>query len=229
MQGKFLILVLCTWNASRSIFAEYFMKEFGAAKFDAFSAGVNPRGEVSPVTLQILKERYRIDASDARSKSWREFQDKELDFIVSLSDQAEETTQAFPGKPILAHWPFPDPSQVQGSAEEVEDAYFQVASRIRYRLQLFNNLSFDKLDRLRFELKIKELGESSERLEQIRASQNENSALREDIRTLVLILERLRVLCSSIQRNSQAQEHAYREIATLLDEMRRRYIIPPYD
>ena len=35
MQGKFLILFLCTWNASRSIFAEYFMKEFGAAKFDA--------------------------------------------------------------------------------------------------------------------------------------------------------------------------------------------------
>jgi arsenate reductase (thioredoxin) len=228
MQGKFSILFLCTWNASRSIFAEYFMKEFGAAKFDAYSAGVTPRGEVSPVTLKILKERYRLDASDARSKSWHEFQDKELNFIVSVSDLAEETAQAFPGRPILAHWPFPDPSEVQGSAEEIEDTYFQVASRIRYRLQLFNNLSFDKLDRLRLELKIKELGESSERLEQIRASQNENSALREDIRTLVMLLERLRVLCSSIQR-SQAQENAYREIATLLDEMRRRYIIPPYD
>ena len=159
----------------------------------------------------------------------REFQDNELDFIVSVSDQTEETAQAFPGKPILAHWPFSDPSQVQGSAEEIEDAYFQVASRIRYRLQLFNNLSFHKLDRLRLELKMKELGESSERLEQIQVSQNENSALREDIRTLVLLLERLRVLCSSIQRNSHAQENAYREIAALLDEMRRRYIIPPYD
>jgi arsenate reductase len=154
MQGKFSILFLCTWNASRSIFAEYFMKEFGAAKFDAFSAGVTPRGEVSPVTLKILKERYRLDASEARSKSWHEFQEKELDFIVSVSDQAEETAQGFPRKPVLAHWPFPDPSQVQGSAEEIEDAYFQVASRIRYRLQLFNNLSFDKLDRLRLELKM---------------------------------------------------------------------------
>jgi hypothetical protein len=38
---------------------------------------------------------------------------------------------------------------------------------------------------------MKELEESSERLEQIQASQNENSALREDIRTLVLLLERL--------------------------------------
>ena len=46
---KFSILFLCTWNAGRSIFAEYFMKELGAAKFDAFSAGVNPKGAVSPV------------------------------------------------------------------------------------------------------------------------------------------------------------------------------------
>jgi arsenate reductase (thioredoxin) len=229
MQGKFSILFLCTWNAGRSIFAEYFMKELGAAKFDAFSAGANPRGKVSPVTLKILKERYRLDASDARSKSWHEFQDKELDFIVSVSDQAEEVTQAFPGKPILANWPFPDPSQVQGSAEEIEHAYFQVASRIRYRLELFNNLSFDKLDRLRLELKMKEMRESSERLGQVLASQNENSALREDIRKLILLLERLRVLCSSIKRNSEAQENAYREVVTLLDEMRRRYNISPYD
>ena len=157
---KFSILFLCTWNAARSIFAEYFMKEFGAGKFNAFSAGVSPRGEVSPVTLKVLTERFRLDASDPRSKSWHEFEDKELDFIVSVSEQAEETTHAFPGKPILANWPFPDPSLVKGSAAEIEDAYFQVASRIRYRLQLFNNLSFDKLYRLRLELKMKELGQS---------------------------------------------------------------------
>jgi arsenate reductase len=157
---KFSILFLCTWNAGRSIFAEYFMKELGAAKFDAFSAGVNPKGTVSPVTLKILSENFRLDASDARSKSWHEFEDKELDFIVSVSEQAEETINAFPGKPILANWPFPDPSLVKGSAAEIENAYFQVASRIRYRLQLFNNLSFDKLDRLRLELKMRELGQS---------------------------------------------------------------------
>lgn len=157
---KFSILFLCTGNAARSIFAEYFMKEFGAGKFDAFSAGVSPRGEVSPVTLKILSERFRLEASGARSKSWHEFEGKELDFIVSVSEQAEETTHAFPGKPVLANWPYPDPSLIKGSAAEIENAYFQIASRIRYRLQLFNNLSFDKLDRLRLELKMKELGRS---------------------------------------------------------------------
>jgi arsenate reductase len=157
---RFSILFLCTWNAGRSIFAEYFMKELGAAKFDAFSAGVNPKGMVSPVTLKILSEKFRLNASDARSKSWHEFEDRELDFIVSVSEQAEEPTHAFPGKPILANWPYPDPSLVTGTPAEIESAYFQVASRIRYRLQLFNNLSFDKLDRLRLELKMEELGES---------------------------------------------------------------------
>jgi arsenate reductase (thioredoxin) len=158
---KFKILFLCTWNASRSIFAEYFMKEMGSARFDSFSAGVTPRGEVSPVTLKVLQDRFRIDASGARSKSWEEFKDEHLDFVVSVSEQAEQTSHAFPDKPIPAHWPYDDPTKVQGTPEEVELAYFRIASRIRYRLQLFNNFSFDQLDQLRTELAMKKLAESS--------------------------------------------------------------------
>ena len=81
-------------------------------------------------------------------------------FVVSMPEQAEQTSHAFPGRPILAHWPYEDPTKFQGTPEQVEAAYFRVASRIRYRLQLFNNLSFDQLDRLRIEMKMKELGES---------------------------------------------------------------------
>jgi arsenate reductase (thioredoxin) len=157
---KFKILFLCTWNASRSIFAEYFMKDLGSRRFDAFSAGVTPKGQVSPVTLRVLQDKFRIDPAGARSKSWEEFKDEHLDFIVSVSEQAEETSHAFPAQPVLAHWPYDDPTKVQGTPEEVEAAFFRVASRIRYRLQLFNNLSFDQLDRLRIELTMKKLAES---------------------------------------------------------------------
>jgi arsenate reductase (thioredoxin) len=82
---------------------------------------------------------------------------------VSVSEQAEQTSHAFPGRPILAHWPYEDPTKFQGTPEQVEAAYFRVASRIRYRLQLFNNLSFDQLDRLRIEVKMKELAESDQK------------------------------------------------------------------
>jgi arsenate reductase (thioredoxin) len=156
-EAKFSILFLCRWNAGRSIFAEYFMRELGAKRFEVFSAGVTPLQQVSPVTLKILQDKFQIDTSDARSKSWREFEDRQLDFIVTLSEEAKTTSQAFPGKPILANWPFRDPRKTQGSAKEVEDSYYRVAAAIRHRLQLFNNFSFDQLDRLRLETSMKGL------------------------------------------------------------------------
>jgi arsenate reductase (thioredoxin) len=139
------------------------MKDIGSGRFEAFSAGVTPKGQVSPITLKVLRDKFRIDTSGARSKSWEEFRDEHLDFIVSVSDQAEETSHAYPDKPILAHWRYEDPSAFQGTPEQVEAAYFRVASRIRYRLQLFNNLSFDQLDRLRIEVKMNELAESDQK------------------------------------------------------------------
>ena len=122
---------------------------------------MTPIGQVSPLTLRVLQDKFRIDASGARSKSWEEFKDEHFDFVVSVSEQAEQTSHAFPDQPILAHWPYDDPSKVQGTPEQMEAAYFRVASRIRYRLQLFNNLSFDQLDRLRTEVKMKNLAESN--------------------------------------------------------------------
>src|SRR6516162_2460855 len=67
---KFKILFLCTWNASRSIFADYFMKDMGSSRFEAFSAGVTPKGQVSPITLRLLKDKFR--KSRERQKKWRQ-------------------------------------------------------------------------------------------------------------------------------------------------------------
>jgi arsenate reductase (thioredoxin) len=130
---KFKILFLCTWNASRSIFAEYFMKDIGSGRFEALSAGVTPKGQVSPITLRVLQDKFRIDASGARSKSWEVFKAEHLDFIVSVSEQAEQTSHAFPGKPILAHWPYDDPTHVEGSPEKVEIAYVRELNELAKR------------------------------------------------------------------------------------------------
>jgi protein-tyrosine-phosphatase len=63
------ILFLCTGNSARSIFAEYLMKKIGKDRFRAFSAGSQPTGRVNPFALQVLKDQYGIDPSEARSKS----------------------------------------------------------------------------------------------------------------------------------------------------------------
>jgi protein-tyrosine-phosphatase len=71
------------------------MKDMGSSRFEAFSAGVTPKGQVSPITLRLLQTKFRIDPSGARSKSWEEFKDEHLDFVVSVPEQAEETSHAF--------------------------------------------------------------------------------------------------------------------------------------
>ena len=60
----------------------------------------NPEVKSPQSPSRSLKDKFRIDASDAKSKSWEEFKDRHLDFIVSVSEQAEETSHAFPDKPL---------------------------------------------------------------------------------------------------------------------------------
>ena len=69
----FKILFLCTGNSARSILAEYLAKSLGAGKLEAFSAGSNPKPSPHPLALKVLEEKFRMDASAARSKSWDEF------------------------------------------------------------------------------------------------------------------------------------------------------------
>ena len=140
-------LFLCTGNSARSIIGEYLLRRLGGERFQVFSAGAFPTGKVNPFAIQVLKDFYNIDASDARSKSWEEFNDVEFDFVVTVCDNARESCPVWPGQPIVAHWSSPDPAAVEGSDEEKYRAFKEVATQINHRLQLFTSLPLEKLDR----------------------------------------------------------------------------------
>jgi arsenate reductase len=152
-------LFLCTGNSARSIFGEYLLRHLGGPRFQVFSAGAFPTGIVNPIAIQVLKDVYNIDASEARSKSWEEFKDVEFDFVVTVCDNARETCPIWPGQPVVAHWSSLDPAAVEGSDAEKYRAFKEVAFQINHRLQLFTSLPIEKLDRLQLIAATREIGE----------------------------------------------------------------------
>ena len=161
MESKpYKFLFLCTGNSARSIFGEYLLRRLGGSRFEVFSAGSFPTGKVNPLAIQVLKDVYDIDASQARSKSWEEFKNVEFDFVVTVCDNARETCPLWPGQPIVAHWGSPDPAAVEGSAAEKYRAFKEVALEINRRLQLFTSLPLDKMDRLKIAAAARDIGSS---------------------------------------------------------------------
>jgi arsenate reductase len=149
------ILVLCTGNSARSIIAEYLLRVKGRGRFDVHSAGARPAGRVNPLALWVLQRHYLIEAADARSKSWDEFKDVKFDFVITVCDNARESCPLWPGQPVVAHWGSPDPAAADGTEEQKQRCFVEVASQIARRIDLFCSLPLEKLTALR----LREIGE----------------------------------------------------------------------
>ena len=139
------VLILCTGNSARSVLGEYLLRAKGKGRFETYSAGSHPTGRVNPLAVRTLEEKYGIDASGARSKSWDEFKDVKFDFVITVCDNAKEACLIWPGQPVIAHWGSPDPAAAEGTEEEKFRLFVTVASQIARRVDLFCAFPDDKL------------------------------------------------------------------------------------
>lgn len=152
------VLFLCTGNSARSIFGEFLLRRIGGDRFETYSTGTVPVGQVNPYALQVLKELYHIDAEAARSKSTDEVIDLKFDFVITVCDNARESCPVWPGQPIIAHWGVPDPALATGTDAEIFEEFRRAALLLQRRIELFCSLPFDKLDRLRLEQLTQDIG-----------------------------------------------------------------------
>jgi arsenate reductase len=155
------VLFLCTGNSARSIMAEAILNREARGKFQAFSAGSQPKGEVNARTLDLLGK-FNYDISALRSKSWAEFAAPgapQLDFVFTVCDNAAgETCPLWPGQPITAHWGIPDPAAAHGGAAEIAFAFKDAYRMLNRRIELFLALPLAKLDRLVLSARLKDIG-----------------------------------------------------------------------
>ena len=135
MAEKRKVLFLCTGNSCRSQMAEAILRHLGSVRFEAFSAGSHPAGFVHPLALEAMS-RMNIPIEEHTSKSWDVFQDQFLDVVITVCDQAAgETCPVWPGEPITAYWPVPDPAFHPGDDQERLDFSLRVAQRLRTKIE----------------------------------------------------------------------------------------------
>jgi len=160
----FNVLFLCTGNSARSIIAESILRQVGAGRFIAHSAGSRPTGRVNPFALDFLRA-TRLPTEGLRSKNWSEFAQagsSPLDFVITVCDNAAgEVCPVWPGQPMTAHWGVPDPAAVEGSDEKKRKAFSDTGHILLTRIRLFVSLPLAKLDRLSLAQRLSEIGKST--------------------------------------------------------------------
>ena len=134
MVAKAKVLFLCTGNSARSQMAEALLRKYAGDRFEAYSAGLEPKG-VNPHTVRVLDE-IGIDTSQHRSKSLREYLGRvNFGYLITVCSDAEQNCPIFPGVSVRLHWPFEDPAKFEGTHEEKLAKFREVRDQISARLK----------------------------------------------------------------------------------------------
>ena len=163
MNRPYNVLFLCTGNSARSILAEAIINRDGAGRFNAFSAGSFPKGQVHPEALRLLNG-LGYPTADFRSKSWDEFAEDgapPLDFVFTVCDNAAgETCPVWPGQPVTAHWGIEDPAAIEGDRQP--QAFREAYHALQRRIGLFLSLPLESIDEMSLQSKLREIGRTGD-------------------------------------------------------------------
>jgi arsenate reductase len=141
--------------------AEVLLNFWGRERFQAFSAGSQPKGQVHPLALEAL-ERSHLPTDGLRSKSWNEFASPDappLHFVFTVcGNAAREQCPHWPGQPMTAHWGVDDPAAFEGPDEHKRRAFHRALRELDARIKLFTNLRLESLDALALKRQLDQIG-----------------------------------------------------------------------
>lgn len=129
------VLFCCTHNSIRSPMAEGMLKYLHGKHIFVDSVGVRA-SEIDGFVVAVMDE-IGIDMTKHRSKTFDDLEDTSFDLIISLSPEAQhkavEMTRTMACD--VEFWPTMDPSVVEGSREEMLDAYRDVRDKLMMRIR----------------------------------------------------------------------------------------------
>jgi len=133
--GTIKVLFLSTSNSARSQMAEAFLRKYGGDRFDAYSAGLEPKG-IDPNTERVMEE-VGVSLSGQYSKHVQEYMGKiHFSYLITVCHEAEKNCPTvFPGVGQRLHWSFADPSAFTGSDDERLAKFRQVRDHIEQQVK----------------------------------------------------------------------------------------------
>ena len=128
------ILFCCTFNAVRSPMAEAIARYYYGREIYFASAGVK-EGELDPFAVAAMDD-IGIDIHKYKPHTFEDLEDSSFDLIVSLSPEAHHKALEFTRTLAVdvVYWPTVDPTAVQGSREQMLDAYRAVRDGLKKRI-----------------------------------------------------------------------------------------------
>lgn len=155
------VLFLCAGNTARSVLAESILRQLGAGRFNAFSAGSQPKGVINKLALHVLAA-MDYPTAGMRSKSWEEFATPDapqMDVTITVCDDAAgESCPVWPGRPAAAHWGIEDPAAVTGGDIKKLRAFTEAFHQIKDRIAAFVALPIERLDPVALSVSLREIG-----------------------------------------------------------------------
>ena len=110
------VLFLCTGNSARSQMAEGYLRHAGSDRYEALSAGIEPKG-LNPLAVEAMTE-IGIDITSQRSKDVGLFLGQYIPYIITVCDNVREKCPIFPRTYKFLHWGFDDPAEAKGTHDE---------------------------------------------------------------------------------------------------------------
>jgi len=133
--SKIKVLFLCTGNSARSQMAEALLRRYAGDLYEAFSAGLDPKG-INPFTIRVMEE-IGIPLDGHYAKHVDEYMGKtHFGYLITVCSNAEERCPAtFPGISHRLHWAFDDPAACMGTDEEKLQKFRGVREQIAQRIR----------------------------------------------------------------------------------------------
>jgi arsenate reductase len=113
--------------------AEGLAREFGKGLLEVRSAGLFAAG-VHKRAIAVMKE-IGIDISKQKSKEINEDLLRQMDIVITLCGNAEDSCPWTPPHIKRIHWPIEDPVGTMGTEEEIMDEFRRARDEIKDKVQ----------------------------------------------------------------------------------------------